>query len=383
MIPLPNEREAQLRAILATVPDAMVVIDERGVIEEFSPGAVRQFGYTAAEALGRNVRLLMPPPYRDEHDGYMHRYMTTGERRIIGIGRVVVGMRRDGSTFPMELQVGEAWFGTRRVFIGFIRDLTESQKTRARLQELQQELLHAARLRSTGQMAAALAHELNQPLAASSNYLRGAQRLLDAPAPELARVRDAMGLAAQQILRAGEIIRRLRAFVGRAEVPRRPEPVAQLIEEASALALLGARERNVHVTFRLPPDLPEVLVERVQVQQVLVNLMRNAVEAMDAAPRRALTVDAAAESGVVRIGITDTGPGLDPEVAAQLFQPFVTTKSEGMGLGLSICRTIIEAHGGRIWAEPAPGGGAAFRFTLPAAPPADLDQSGSAPTAAA
>ena len=383
MIPLPNEREAQLRAILATVPDAMVVIDERGVIEEFSPGAVRQFGYTAAEALGRNVRLLMPPPYRDEHDGYMHRYMTTGERRIIGIGRVVVGMRRDGSTFPMELQVGEAWFGTRRVFIGFIRDLTESQKTRARLQELQQELLHAARLRSTGQMAAALAHELNQPLAASSNYLRGAQRLLDAPTPELARVRDAMGLAAQQILRAGEIIRRLRAFVGRAEVPRRPEPVAQLIEEASALALLGARERNVHVTFRLPPDLPEVLVERVQVQQVLVNLMRNAVEAMDAAPRRALTVDAAAESGVVRIGITDTGPGLDPEVAAQLFQPFVTTKSEGMGLGLSICRTIIEAHGGRIWAEPAPGGGAAFRFTLPAAPPADLDQSGSAPTTAA
>ena len=250
-MPGTSAREAQLRAILETVPDAMVVIDERGLIEEFSAAAERQFGYSAAEVHGQNVKMLMPSPYREEHDGYMRRYLTTGERRIIGIGRVVVGMRKDGSTFPMELSVGEARFAARRVFIGFIRDLTESQKTRARVQELQQELLHASRLRATGQMAAALAHELNQPLTATANYLRGAQRLLDAPSPDLARVRDAMGLAAQQTLRAGEIIRRLRAFVARGEMHRRPEPVGQLIEEASALALLGARERNVHVTLRL------------------------------------------------------------------------------------------------------------------------------------
>ncbi len=365
-MPDPSAREAQLRAILETVPDAMVVIDDRGLIEEFSAAAERQFGYTAAEVQGQNVKKLMPPPYREEHDGYMRRYLTTGERRIIGIGRVVVGMRKDGSTFPMELSVGEARFAARRIFIGFIRDLTESQKTRARMQELQQELLHASRMRATGQMAAALAHELNQPLTATSNYLRGAQRLLDAPSPNLARVRDAMGLAALQTLRAGEIIRRLRAFVARGEMHRRPESVGQLIEEASALALLGARELNVHVALRLAPELPAVQVERVQVQQVLLNLMRNAVEAMETVARRELTVEATVEGNAVRISVADTGPGLAPDVAAQLFQPFVTTKAEGMGVGLSLCRTIVEAHGGRIWAESSDGG-TTFRFTLPLA----------------
>ena len=364
-------REAYLRAILETVPDAMVVIDERAIIEAFSPAAERQFGYTAAEAVGQNVKLLMPAPYREEHDGYMRRYLTTGERRIIGIGRVVVGLRKDGSTFPMELSVGEAMAAGRRVFIGFIRDLTETQKARARLQELQQELMHAARLRTTGQMAAALAHELNQPLTAIANYLRGAHRLLDAPIPELPRVRDAMGLAAQQAMRAGEIIRRLRAFVARGEMRRQAESVTKLIEEASALALLGARERNVHVTLRLPADLPEAMVERVQVQQVLLNLMRNAVEAMDTMERRELTVQAEPQGDTLRVSVSDTGPGLAPEVAAQLFQPFVTTKEEGMGIGLSICRTIIESHGGQIWTEPNPGGGTVFRFTLPLAPRID------------
>lgn len=361
------DREVHLRAILEAAPDAMVVIDEAGIIEEFSPAAERQFGYRAAELRGRNVKLLMPSPYREEHDGYLRRYLTTGERRIIGIGRVVVGQRSDGSTFPMELSVGEARTGGRRRFIGFIRDLTESQTTRARMQELQHELLHAARLRSTGQLAGALAHELNQPLTAVSNYLRGAQRLLDAPAPDLVRVRDAMALAVQQTMRAGDIIRRLRAFVSRGEVHRRPEPVAKLVEEASALALLGARERNVRVTLRLAGDLPDVLVERVQVQQVLLNLMRNAVEAMETTERRDLAVEALAGPDDVRISIADTGAGLSPEIATQLFQPFVTTKADGMGIGLSICRTIVESHGGRIWAEPNPGGGTVFRFTLPLA----------------
>ena len=365
------ERESHLRAVLAAAPDAVVVIDEQGLIEEFSPSAERQFGYTADEVRGRNVKLLMPEPYRAEHDGYMHRYRTTGERRIIGIGRVVVGQRKDGSTFPLELHVGEVDTGKRRIFIGFLRDLTEPQTTRARLQELQQELLLAARLRATGQMAAALAHELNQPLTAVANYLRGVLRLLEREQADMARVREAIGLAAEQTLRAGEIIRRLRDFVARGEVNRRPERVNTLIEEASALALVGARERNVHVTLNVAADLPLVLVERVPVEQVLLNLMRNAVEAMAETERRTLTVTAAASGDHVTIGVADTGPGLSPEVAVQLFQPFVTTKPDGMGIGLSICRTIIEAHGGRIWAEANPGGGTVFRLTLPVAQAAD------------
>lgn len=361
------EREAHLRSILQTVLDAMVVIDEHGIIQEFSHAAERLFGYSAAEACGQNVKLLMPQPYRAEHDGYLNRYETTGERRIIGIGRVVVGLRKDGSTFPMELAVGEARLGARRIFTGFVRDLTESQQTHARMQELQQELLHTSRLRTTGQMAAAIAHELNQPLTAVANYLHAGQRLLAAASPDMARIGEAVELAAQQTLRAGEIIRRLRAFVSRGEPQRRPEGVAKLIEEASALALLGAKESNIHVSLRLSPDLPDVQVDRVQVQQVLLNLLRNAVEAMENQATRDLTVTAQMDVDGVRISVADSGPGVPPEIAAQLFQPFVTTKPDGMGIGLSVCRTIVEAHGGRLWTEAAPEGGTVFQFTVPVA----------------
>jgi two-component system sensor kinase FixL len=364
-------RAAHLRSILQTVLDAMVVINHAGIIEEFSPAAERLFGYDAWEACGQNVRILMPQPYRGEHDSYLQRYETTGERRIIGIGRVVVGLRKDGSTFPMELAIGEARLGERRIFTGFIRDLTETQRTHARLQELQQELLHTSRLRTTGQMAAALSHELNQPLTAIANYLNAAQLLLAAPQPNLARTAEAVALASRQTLRAGEIIQRLRNFVSGGELQRRPEAVAKLIEEACALALIGAKERNIHIALNVAQDLPDVMVERVQIQQVLLNLVRNAVEAMENQPRRELTVSARKQPGAVQISVSDTGPGVLPEIAARLFQPFVSSKTEGMGLGLSICRTIVESHGCRLWTEDNPGGGTIFQFTVPVAESAD------------
>jgi two-component system, LuxR family, sensor kinase FixL len=358
---------ALLRSILETVPDAMVVIDRHGVIQSFSSAAERLFGYSPADVCGHNVNMLMPSPYREQHDGYLTRYLTTGERRIIGIGRVVVGLRKDGSTFPMELSVGEVNRAGRRLFTGFVRDLTERQQTDRRLQELQEDLLHVSRLRSMGQMAAALAHELNQPLTATANYVRAALRLLDAPEPDMNRVRQAMNLASQQTLRSGEIIRRLRAFVSRGEVTRRPESVAQLIEEACALALVGAKERGIKVLINIDPNLPNAAVDRVQIQQVLLNLIRNAVEAMDGEAIRELSVGTVIEDGAVLVSVADTGGGIPAEIEAKLFQPFVTTKSEGMGIGLSVCRTIVEAHGGRLWVEQNPGGGSVFRFTLPVA----------------
>jgi two-component system, LuxR family, sensor kinase FixL len=358
---------ALLRSILETVPDAMVVIDRHGVIQSFSSAAERLFGYSPADVCGHNVNMLMPSPYREQHDGYLTRYLTTGERRIIGIGRVVVGLRKDGSTFPMELSVGEVNRAGHRLFTGFVRDLTERQQTDRRLQELQEDLLHVSRLRSMGQMAAALAHELNQPLTATANYVRAALRLLDAPEPDMNRVRQAMNLASQQTLRSGEIIRRLRAFVSRGEVTRRPESVAQLIEEACALALVGAKERGIKVLIHIDPNLPNTAVDRVQIQQVLLNLIRNAVEAMDGEAIRELSVGTVIEDGAVLVSVADTGGGIPAEIEAKLFQPFVTTKSEGMGIGLSVCRTIVEAHGGRLWVEQNPGGGSVFRFTLPVA----------------
>ena len=358
---------AVLRSVLDTLPDAMVVIDASGAIRAFSAAAERLFGYASAEVMGRNVRMLMPQPYRDQHDAYVARYLETGEKRIMGSGRVVIGQRKDGSTFPMELAVGEVKDGPETLFTGFIRDLTERQQTLARLQELQENLLHVSRLRSMGQMAAALSHELNQPLTAITNYLNAAQRLLDQEQPDMVRVRQALGLAAQQSLRSGEIIRRLRAFVSRGAVARQPEAVSRLVEEASALALVGSRHRGVEVRLSVPADLPPVLADRVQVQQVLLNLIRNAVEAMDGQERRRLSIAATQEGPMIAFSVTDTGPGVAPDVREKLFQPFVTTKQDGMGIGLSVCRTIIEAHGGRISVE-APGDGepgTVFRFTLP------------------
>ena len=360
-------REAHLRSILDTVPDAMIVIDERGVIQSFSAAAERLFGYKPAEVIGQNVKMLMPSPYRESHDGYLARYMQTGERHIIGIGRVVVGERKGGSTFPIELAVGEMKSSNQRFFTGFIRDLTERQQTETQLHELQSELVHISRLTALGEMASTLAHELNQPLSAIANYMKGSRRLLETGTDERsAMLRDAMDKAAEQAVRAGQIIRRLRDFVARGESERQVESITKLTEEASALALVGARELGVRVRFRFDPSVDLVLADKVQIQQVLLNLMRNAVEAMTESDRRELVVSSApAADDMVAVYVADTGPGIAPEIGAQLFQPFFTTKPHGMGVGLSICRTIIDAHGGQISVERNPdGGGARFRFTL-------------------
>jgi two-component system sensor kinase FixL len=363
-----GEREAHLRSILETVPDGMIVIDERGIIQSFSAAAERMFGYAAGEVCGRNVSMLMPSPHRQHHDEYIQRYLRTGERRIVGIGRVVAGQRKDGSTFPMELAVGEVSNGRRRLFTGFVRDITERQQTRQRLQELQAELSHVSRVSEMEQMASALAHEINQPLAAASNYLQGARRLqARADQPSAERLAEALDQATAQVERASKILRRLRVFIKKGEPEQQSENVAELIEESSAIALVGAHERGVSVHLRIAPDLPRVHVDRIQIQQVIVNLMRNAVEAMEACARRELTLEAAMGEDRVVVRVRDTGPGLAPEVAARLFQPFVTTKSQGMGVGLSICRSIIEGHGGKLTAAANPEGGVTFSFTLPLA----------------
>jgi two-component system sensor kinase FixL len=300
--------------------------------------------------------------------------LRTGERHIIGIGRVVVGERKDGSTFPMELAVGEMRSSNQRFFTGFIRDLTERQQTEARLQELQSELVHISRLTAMGEMASALAHELNQPLSAIANYMKGSRRLLENSTDERSGLlRDAMDKAAEQALRAGQIIRRLRDFVARGESERRVESVKKLVEEASALALVGAKDQGVRVRFQFDPTVDLVLADKVQIQQVLLNLLRNAVEAMESSQKRELVISTeSGNDGMVTISVADTGSGIAPEMMSQLFQPFVTNKRHGMGVGLSISRTIVEAHGGQIGIEPNPGGGTIFRLTLRAVTQEDI-----------
>lgn len=364
-----QSEEAHLQSILSTIPDAMVVIDRRARILSLSSAAEKMFGYAEHEVIGENVSMLMPSPDRERHDSYISRYHRTGERRIIGIGRVTTARRRDGSTFPIELAVGEARTSEGQIFTGFIRDLTETQQTERRLQDLQQELAHISRVSAMGTLASALAHELNQPLTAIANYIEAARDLLDNPSTDnIHMIRDALEESAAQAIRAGHIVRRLREFIARGETERSVESLRKLVTEANALALVGAGELGIEVLVQLDPAGDHVLVDRIQVQQVLLNLIRNAIEAMQARPIRQLEITSRLEGdNVVHVQVADSGGGLDAEVAARLFEPFFSTKDTGMGLGLSICRTIIEAQGGKIWASRSRMGGTAFHFTLIAA----------------
>lgn len=365
----PDATEAHLRSILATVPDAIIVIDEMGIILSFSAAAEKMFGYAESEVVGENVSMLMPSPDRERHDGYLKNYRDTGVRKIIGIGRVTTARHRDGNTFPIELSVGEAWVEGQRVFTGFVHDITERQEAQLRFRDLQSELAHVGRISEMGTLASSLAHELNQPLTAIASYCEGAAELLSQQpeADDLEMARDALKEAAGQAVRAGEIVRRMRDFMTHGETERRIESLSALMTEATALALVGSREHGIDVQVNLDPKADLVFVDRVQIQQVLFNLVRNAMEAMLDSPTRALMITASAEQGFVTVSVEDTGSGVSETLAPQLFQPFITSKQTGMGIGLSICRTIVEAHGGRIWFEPGTDGGTIFRFTLPLA----------------
>ena len=363
-----RDRELRLQSILNTVPDAIVLIDARGVIQSFSPAAEKLFLYAEAEVVGQNVKMLMPSPYRDEHDSYLQHYHNTGERRIIGIGRVVVGQRKNGDTFPLELLVGEFRLGDRPFFTGFVRDMTERQRTKRRVLDLQSELLHVSRLSTMGQMASTLAHELNQPLTAVTNYLQGLKRLLGGGRIDVGKVIGVIDRTVEQAARAGQVIRRLREFVAKGETDRRFENLNAVVEEAVAFGLVGARQYGVRIAMQLERGAPHVFIDKVQIQQVVINLVRNAVEAMEDNEHRELVVSTIVSRGdrMVELRVADSGPGLAPEIAEHLFQPFCTTKKTGMGLGLSICREIVEAHGGQISARENVPNGTIFSVTLPA-----------------
>jgi two-component system sensor kinase FixL len=485
------DREVLFTALVATAVDGIIVIDEMGAILVFSDSCERLFGYGRSEVLGKNVKMLMPPPYHAEHDSYLAHYRETGERRIIGIGREVAGRRKNGTTFSMYLSVGEAKVNGERLFIGIAHDISERKRSaetvrrlaaivessddaivstdlsgivttwnkgaerlygysadeivglpiativpverqdeeprildligrgdriehfetirlrkdgqaidvsltvspmrnterrvigaskiarnigqrkvqERRIQELQGELLHATRLVSAGQLAAALAHELNQPLSAILNYSGVLEELSSAVAGSQGEMlRDVVEKITLQTARAGEIIRRLRGFVAKRESEQEIQDLNQTIEESLSLGLVGSTYANVRLKTDLAPDLPPVKFDRVQIQQVMINLLRNAVEAMQNSARRELRVATAHDDrGFVVVSVADSGVGLPSEILDTLFQPFITTKGQGLGIGLSICRSIVESHGGKLWVEANDDGGAVFRFHLPIA----------------
>jgi two-component system, LuxR family, sensor kinase FixL len=497
----PGEAELEFRSLLDAAVDAIIVIDHRGLIEQFSLSAERIFGYTAAEVIGRNVDMLMPAPYRAEHDAYMERYQGTGEARIIGIGREVQARRKDGSVFPCELAVGKVQGVVPPRFIGFIHDITlrkladerlrrseselrlaqglanlgnyvvhldrsepdyyspqlcrilgidaaatalpfiasierwvhagdrerfdvafrelempgkaldceyrivledgttrhlhhiaritrdaqgtplkhsgtihdvtDRRATEDEARQLQDRLTHFSRLSTMGEMAAGLAHEINQPLAAIATYAQACQRFVRSPGRDDADVLEALEQINAQALRAGEVIRRLRNFVKNREVKREPVDCNRLLDDLRTLAETDARLHNVRLRIDAEPSLPLVYADPIQLQQVVLNLVRNAIDAMSEAPetrREVLLSTRQLPEREIEIIVADHGSGLAPEAAEHLFNPFFTTKSGGTGLGLAISRSIVRAHGGRLWHTPNEGAGARFHFTLPAAP---------------
>ena len=359
--------ESLFQTLIATAVDGIMVIDARGTVQVYNDACERMFQYRADEVVGQNVKMLMPSSFRDEHDSYLDRYKHTGQARIIGVGREVEGRRKDGHIFPIYLSVGAGTKGGERIFVGIVHDITERKNAEIRLQRLQDELNHVARLTEMSQFSAALAHELNQPLTAIVNYMNVAKRLLASPDTQ-AKAQDALAKAGDQAQRAGQIIRRLRDFVEKRDSKRTEENINAIAEDAIALGLVGAKALNITVHTAFAPRSPPVMVDRVQIQQVMVNLLRNASEAMAGSPKRELTVTTTSiDAAAVEVAVADTGPGIPDEVAKQLFKPFVTTKPGGMGIGLAISQSIVEAHGGSLGTSPNQGGGTVFRFRLPAA----------------
>jgi two-component system sensor kinase FixL len=367
-MPRKTSEDVLFRTLMSAAVDGIIVIDSKARISLYSTSAEKLFGYEPGEVLGRNVHMLMPSPYHEEHDGYMRNYLETGQKRIIGIGREVVGRRKDGTTFPMYLSVGEGVLDGERIFVGIVHDLTSRTITARRVQDLQGELLHVSRLSALGQMTAAIAHELNQPLSAILNYINAARRMLSqARDAKAGRASELIEKAVAQTARAGQIIRQLREFVEKRETARVLANINLVIEEAISLASVSSVDPNVRVLAGFEPNLPPVLMDRIQVQQVIVNLVRNSIEAMQAVARRELKITTGQTSEGIIVTVSDSGPGLPQEVASRLFHPFVSTKEKGMGIGLSICRSIVEAHGGRIWAGDGDRGGAAFHMIFPTA----------------
>ncbi|MHB2165562.1 two-component system sensor histidine kinase NtrB [Alsobacter sp. R-9] len=368
---------ARLESVLDTAVDAILVINERAQILVFNRACEKLFGYSPKEALGRNIRLIMPSDYSSAHDVYMHNYMTTGHRRIIGIGREVRARHRDGTEFPVELSVGETETPEGRQFIGIIRDLRPRKEQERRVNELQADLVHMARVSAMDEMGAALAHELNQPLTAIMLYLQAANRTLarsETGMPTSPEVfRQVLEKAVHEAERAGGIISRMRQFVEKREPQRRTVDLNAVVEEAVELTLLGLRT-DARMERSFSRNLPPAVLDPIQIQQIVVNLLRNAFEALKGRQDGIVRVSTERQGDTFVIAVEDNGPGLPASMVPTLFKAFSSSKRTGMGLGLSISRAIAQNHAGDLTVDPGGDGrGARFELRLPVVAEAETD----------
>ena len=365
--PVPILGQDKLRRVIDAALDGMVVIDSSGTVLLYNAACERLFGYSPEEVLGNNVKMLMTPPDRNNHDTYIQNYLRTGTARIIGSGRDVTGRRKDGSTVPIRLSVGELRDDNDALlFIGTLHDLTEALRARERIEELQSELMQVSRASAVGVMGSTLAHELTQPLTAVTGFVEASAALIDESDGEIpTRVREYMDQAVAQALRAGAVVRLVHEFTGRGDTERSVEDINAVVEEICKLATLGTATDGIELELNLAADVPPVLIDHVQIQQVVLNLVRNSIDALSDCETRTITVVTELKGDMIEVVVSDNGPGLPVEVRERVFEPFVSTKPDGIGIGLSICRTIVEAHGGKIALDTGTNCGAGFRFSVP------------------
>jgi two-component system sensor kinase FixL len=360
---------AELRALLDAAVDAIVMIDEQERITTFNAAAERLFGYKAAEVVGKGVELLMPEPHRSAHHDYVHRYIETGERHIIGIGRETEGKRANGETFPIALSVGEGRGPAGRRFVAIIRDLTAQREAELSARSLELRLSQVGRFNLMGEMAAGIAHEINQPLSAIATYAQAAKRMLEQEPLDMQTLADICKKIDDEALRAGRVLENLRKFIRKQEIQSEPIDVNRAIVDVLNLIEADARAEGLRVTVQLEEGLRAVNANAVQLQQVVLNLTRNAVDAMrDSAGSKESGIvikTARMGRGGVQISVADHGPGVSRQLGDNIFHPFVTTKRSGLGVGLAISRTIVQAYGGSLTYRDNPAGGAIFVVELP------------------
>ncbi len=367
-----NTPGVQLASVLDAMVESMIVIDEAGIISQVNQATMRMFGFSRGELLGANIGMLMSGADKVRHGDYLQRYKATGRKRIIGKGREVVGARKDGTTFPIHIAVGEISTGDSVQYVGLIRDLSEQRRTEEEALKQREEMVNVSRLSMMGEMAAAMAHELNQPLTAIANFAAASQRLLNTDTEankEL--VLEALQDIQDQAHRAGEVIQRTRAFT-HGDTSKSSTTLAAIFRQIQSLAQMDCKANNIQLKLNIPDDLPEVEVDPVQIQQVMLNLIRNAVDAMSETPpesREILITGKLTAPHELRFEVHDSGSGVKPEDADSVFNAFFTTKSAGMGMGLAICRTIVRNHGGELRFRhnnvKNPAAGMTFFFTLP------------------
>jgi PAS domain S-box-containing protein len=362
-----QQSEARYRILVETASDAVVSIDESSIVQFANSSTMRIFGYDPSELIGKPVTVLMPELMRKRHEDGLRQYLSTGQRRNTWEGIEVIGLRKNGEQFPIEVSIGELIKDGTRTFTGIIRDVSDKKRAEEERERLRQELAritHLNRVTTMGELTASLAHEIKQPIGAAVTNAGACVRFLDRDQPDMAEAREAAVEMAKDAMRAADIIERVRSLYRKGPSQREMVDVNEIIGEMAAMLHNEATRYSVTIRTDLAESLPKVMADRVQLQQVLMNLMTNGIEAMRDTIGELRIKSQSVEDGRLLISIIDTGIGLPAGKRDRIFDAFFTTKAQGTGLGLAITRSIVESHGGRIWATANTERGATFQFTL-------------------